>query len=86
MFVRRGARKQIGSTKNNSSCFYCFKPDSLETWFLDLINEMNLNKIIVEILADDQELTLDYLKKGLASACISTSSKEIVRWKSPFSR
>lgn len=52
--------------------------DSLETWFLDLINKIDLcQDILLEIIADDQDLTLDYFKKGLVSACLSTSSKEI---------
>lgn len=53
--------------------------DSLETWFLDFIEEEELfDKITLEIVADDQELTLNYLKNGLVSACLSTSSKPIV--------
>lgn len=53
--------------------------DSLETWFLDLIEDTNIfNNITLEIIADDQELTLDYLRKGLVSACLSTSEKGII--------
>lgn len=52
--------------------------DSLETWFLELIKEKDLFKgIILEIIADDQELTLNYLKNGLVSACLSSEEKEI---------
>lgn len=55
--------------------------DSLETWFL----EADLYEgIILEVIADDQELTLDYLKKGLVSACISTTEKEILGGKVEF--
>lgn len=53
--------------------------DSLETWFLDVIEETSIfNNITLEITADDQELTLDYLRKGLVSACLSTSEKGIL--------
>jgi len=59
--------------------------DSLETWFLDLIDETKLFKdIILEVIADDQELTLGYLKNGQVSACVSTSEKEIVGGKVQF--
>lgn len=53
--------------------------DSLETWFLDLVDKTDLcQDVLLEILADDQDLTLDYFKKGLVSACLSTSGKEIM--------
>lgn len=53
--------------------------DSLETWFLDLIEEKEIfGNVLLEIIADDQELTLNYLKNGIVSACLSTSEKEIV--------
>ena len=52
--------------------------DSLETWFLTLIEETDIfSHVILEILADDQELTLDYFRNGLASACVSTYAKAI---------
>ncbi len=52
--------------------------DSLETWFLDVVDKIDLcQDILLEIMADDQDLTLDYFKKGLVSACLSTSGKEI---------
>lgn len=53
--------------------------DCLETWFLDLIEDKNIfQNITLEIIADDQEFTLDYLKKGIVSACLSTSDKAII--------
>lgn len=53
--------------------------DSLETWFFDLINHTSIfDQITLEIIADDQELTIDYLRKGIVSACLSPSEKEIV--------
>lgn len=52
--------------------------DSLETWFMDLIQEMELfGTFLFEIIADDQERTLQYLKNGLVSCCLSTSEQEI---------
>lgn len=59
--------------------------DSLETWFLDLIEYKSIfNEVLLEIIADDQELTLDYLKKGIVSACLSTSEKAIIGGKVAF--
>lgn len=59
--------------------------DSLETWFLNLIENTSIfNEITLEIIADDQELTLEYLKKGLVTACLSTSEKGIPGGKAVF--
>jgi LysR family transcriptional regulator (chromosome initiation inhibitor) len=52
--------------------------DSLETWFMDLLTGGNLSHhTLLDIIADDQAVTLDYLKKGLVSACISTVKKPL---------
>lgn len=59
--------------------------DSLETWFLDLTEKTDIFKdIVLEIRADDQERTLDYLKNGLVSACLSTAEKAISGGKAEF--
>ncbi len=71
------------TTKPNFSI--ALNRDSLETWFLELIEKEDfLKNVDLEVITDDQELTLDYLKKGLVSACVSTSSKEIVGGKAVF--
>lgn len=59
--------------------------DSLETWFQVVINQLgeDLNYRL-EIIADDQEITLEYLRKGLVSACVATSPKMITGCKNIF--
>jgi len=53
--------------------------DSLETWFLEWMAEADVaSQVIMEVLADDQELTVNYLKNGLVSACLSTTAKAII--------
>lgn len=53
--------------------------DSLETWFMDLLENAEIfSDVLLEIIAADQEFTLDYLKKGLVTACLSTSATPIV--------
>ncbi len=69
--------KQIGKTALVHRISIALNRDSLETWFLDLAEEEVFRNISLEIIADDQELTLDYLRNGLVSACLSTSEKEI---------
>lgn len=69
LFKKEAARPHLAIALNR---------DSLETWFLDLMEDPVFANIRLEIIADDQELTLNYLKNGLVSACLSTSEKEIV--------
>ncbi len=71
--------KQIKGIEEIPRISIALNRDSLETWFLRLIGEVDIfKKVILDIIADDQELTLGYLKNGLVSACLSTSQKEIV--------
>lgn len=59
--------------------------DSLETWFVEVIEQLkNIPTITLEIIADDQDLTLSYLQNGLVSACASTASKSISGCKAEF--
>jgi LysR family transcriptional regulator, chromosome initiation inhibitor len=52
--------------------------DSLETWFMSLIDKHNLlDNHLIDIMTDDQEITLSYLKKGLVASCITTSETTI---------
>lgn len=72
-------KQQMASSSIKPHFSIAINRDSLETWFLELIDYSPIfKKITVEIIADDQELTIDYFKKGLVTACLSTSSKEII--------
>lgn len=77
--------KQIDTTMITPRISIALNRDSLETWFLDLVEETDIfRNIVLEVIADDQELLLDYLKHGLVSACLSTSEKEIIGGKAHF--
>lgn len=83
--LEESLEKQIGTEFTRPHISIALNRDSLETWFLELIEEKNLfAEITLEIIADDQELTIDYLKKGLVSACVSSSEKEILGCKVAF--
>ena len=59
--------------------------DSLETWFLSVINESEVfSNLTLDIVADDQELTINHLKNGLVSACLSTQANAILGGKVQF--
>lgn len=59
--------------------------DSLETWFPRVLDHLKkIMPMTLEIIADDQELTLQYLQKGLVSACASTSKKSLTGCKAEF--
>ncbi len=50
--------------------------DSLETWFVSVMDQLkSIWPVTLEIIADDQDVTLTYLQNGLVSACASTNPK-----------
>ncbi|KTD17826.1 ArgP/LysG family DNA-binding transcriptional regulator [Legionella jordanis] len=52
--------------------------DSLETWFLRLLPSLNLfEKINIDIISDDQDVTIDHFRKGAVSTCISTYNRPL---------
>ena len=52
--------------------------DSLETWFIHLLDELKLlEKINIDIITDDQEVTIDYFRQGSVSACITSHDKAL---------
>ena len=52
--------------------------DSLETWFMSILSEHDLlDQSLINIITNDQEITLPYLKKGLVSSCVTTSSESM---------
>jgi LysR family transcriptional regulator (chromosome initiation inhibitor) len=76
--LERDLQQEIGKMSHTPRISIALNRDSLETWFLDLVEETEIiRNISLEIVTDDQELTLEYLKSGLVSACLSTSEREI---------
>jgi LysR family transcriptional regulator, chromosome initiation inhibitor len=64
--------------KDNAQLSIAVNRDSLETWFLKALKRTGLlEQIHCEIITDDQEVTLDYFKKGLVAACVSTTAKPL---------
>ncbi|MBA2655409.1 MAG: ArgP/LysG family DNA-binding transcriptional regulator [Tatlockia sp.] len=52
--------------------------DSLETWFIHLLNKLKLlENIHIDIITDDQERTIDYFRQGSVSTCISSYDKPL---------
>lgn len=77
--LENSLEQQLAYTEAKPKIGIAINRDSLETWFLDLIENKGIfNQVTLEIIADDQEFTLDYLKKGLVSACLSTSEKAVI--------
>jgi LysR family transcriptional regulator (chromosome initiation inhibitor) len=76
---------QLTAKKNSPNISIAISRDCLETWFMEIIEENDIfKKFYLEISADDQEVTLQYLKKGLVSACVSTANKPIPGCKAIF--
>lgn len=52
--------------------------DSLETWFIRLLDELRLlEKVNIDIITDDQEVTIDYFRQGSVSACVTSYDKAL---------
>ena len=52
--------------------------DSLETWFNRLLAKLRLlEKINIDIITDDQEVTIDYFRQGSVSTCITSYAKAL---------
>lgn len=72
-------KQQIESATIKPKISIAINRDSLETWFLDLLDQTHIfNDLTLEIIADDQELTIEYFKKGLVTACLSTADRAIL--------
>ncbi len=77
--------KELTAELQSTKISIAISRDSLETWFVLIMDKLNdLLPINLEIIADDQEITQDYLRKGLVSACASTSSQAITGCQSQF--
>ncbi len=71
-------RSQFSEHIERSHLSIAINRDSLDIWFPVVFKSLSeLKDITLEVITDDQEITLDYFKKGLASACLSTSDKPI---------
>jgi LysR family transcriptional regulator (chromosome initiation inhibitor) len=52
--------------------------DSLETWFMSVLGELQVLKTTaIDIITDDQELTIDYFRQGAVSTCITSFAKPL---------
>ncbi|HSW73223.1 MAG TPA: ArgP/LysG family DNA-binding transcriptional regulator [Chlamydiales bacterium] len=77
--------KEIGKSESLQRIAIAINRDSLETWFIEWIRKTDLlGSILLEVIADDQERTIDYLKNGLVTAALSTAEKEILGGKAQF--
>lgn len=78
IFLEENLQSQVTSEIQSLTISIAISRDSLETWFVEVIEQLGtLSSLKLEIIADDQETTLDYLRKGLVSACASTVAKSI---------
>jgi LysR family transcriptional regulator, chromosome initiation inhibitor len=72
------AQSLIRQEQVKSKLSLAISRDSLETWFMDILETSSLfDDVVIEMVADDQEITLDYMKKGLVGACFSSIEKPL---------
>lgn len=78
-------KEEVLTTQERPHLAISINRDSLETWFLDLLEKTEIfNKMTLEILAADQEETINFFKNGVVSACLSTYNQPIQGSKSIF--
>lgn len=79
MFLETCLRSEVSRVVEAPTISVAISRDSLETWFTQVMAQFNALSadIKLEVIADDQEVTLDYLRKGLVSACASSMAKPI---------
>ncbi len=79
MFLETCLHSEMSMAVEAPTISVAISRDSLETWFGKVMEKFSALSadIKLEIIADDQEMTLDYLKKGLVSACASSIAKPI---------
>lgn len=59
--------------------------DSLDLWFYHFFDTPDLaGNILLEIIPDDQDLTLGYIKSGKSDICISSVEKPLPKYRSTF--
>lgn len=52
--------------------------DSLESWFMDVFQNLGiLDMTDIDIITDDQELTIEYFRQGTVSTCITSYPKAL---------
>jgi LysR family transcriptional regulator, chromosome initiation inhibitor len=52
--------------------------DSLETWFMHVLHKLRVLEVTnIDIITDDQEVTIDYFRQGAVSACITSYAKAL---------
>ena len=71
-------KSDLKNYKQKTKISLAISRDSLETWFLPLITRSKLfNSNLVEVIANDQELTIEYLRQGLVNSCFATQKKSV---------
>ncbi len=72
--------QELGANKSCYPISIALNRDCLETWFFDLTEDERkvFENIALEVIADDEEHTLQYFKNGSVSACLSVSEKEVI--------
>ncbi|MCH9811191.1 ArgP/LysG family DNA-binding transcriptional regulator, partial [bacterium] len=76
---------QLEKSKEKPTYTIALSRDCMETWFLDFLHAHDItNALLLDIITVDQEKTIEYVKRGMAAACISTSNKKSHGTKSIF--
>lgn len=74
--LENALEEELGAQTLRQSVSIAISRDSLETWFVKVIDGLKtLPELQLEIIADDQDATLNYFQNGQVAACASTEPK-----------
>lgn len=76
--------KSLSGSARSLKLSIAMNRDSIETWFQPIFSKLANPPLSLDIFSDDQEITLNYLKRGLVIGAVSTQSKPLIGCQSHF--
>ena len=75
--LRKLSPGTAGSTRNQERISIAVNADSIATWALPAFDELVNNGLPLEIIADDQDFTQDWLREGQVLGCVTTLAQAL---------
>lgn len=75
--LRKLSPGATGSTRNQERISIAVNADSIATWALPAFDELVSNGLPLEIIADDQDFTQDWLREGQVLGCVTTLAQAL---------
>ncbi|HSV53262.1 MAG TPA: LysR family transcriptional regulator ArgP [Burkholderiaceae bacterium] len=70
--IKELAPSSTGSTREEERISIAINADSIATWALPALNALARQRLTMEIIADDQDFTHEWLRSGQVLGCVTT--------------